>query len=530
MHYEQFAALALARWQAFRNSLRVTRSRYEAAARVIVVVLGVLAALLIGLSMGGMTYAALARGRPAGLGLITWTLFNLWQFGSLVTEGSSPAVRFNQIARYPISFRFYYWLNTFYGLLDPVALLSLVGMLACWVAVVFARPGWADRTALLLAAFALVNLFFNRVLFSFLERVMSTRKGRERLMLAVLVFAGVSQFAVYVLLPSKSETMQQLMPLARGLHAITPPGLVAHGIMGSGSARAALALAGYAALAALLLRRQLWRNYRGEIRGEDFQAAAEVQVRPGWQFPLLGQPAAAILEKELRYTLRDARTIMAFLSAPAMALLVMISSEFSTKVMSEVAGGSSVKVFAGSMGYAVLALGALSYNTFSYESHGFRFWQMAPVDFRSIFAVKNGILAALLAANYVILALMLNSAVGLGQWDLLLVAIGSVYAILAVIAWGNVVSVRYPMRVEYGTLSTRQTSSVAVLATLFTQLFVLVSVAVLFYAGARLNVWWVPHLGLVLLAMVAYVFYRWSLDNASRYAAARGDEIATRVA
>ena len=55
-------------------------------------------------------------------------------------------------------------------------------------------------------------------------------------------------------------------------------------------------------------------------------AGGAVQVKPGWALPLSDDAFAAAFEKEFRYAVRDARTLLSFAMAPVGAALYLALS------------------------------------------------------------------------------------------------------------------------------------------------------------------------------------------------------------
>src|SRR3954451_17852199 len=103
---DQFSVLALARWQAFRNSLRRKQKQYE----LIFTAMYWLGGLGLLLGGGALFFAATFFLLPKStvvLGAAFWVLFLIWQLVPVVLEGQSPAVDFREIARYPITFKLY---------------------------------------------------------------------------------------------------------------------------------------------------------------------------------------------------------------------------------------------------------------------------------------------------------------------------------------------------------------------------------------------------------------------------------------
>jgi len=528
-HSSLITLLAEVRWQAFRNSLRSKRKKFELAAQILKGFIGAAIVLAVGAKVGLQAYAFFQKGRP---GLVPGLLevFAVWQLGPLVVEAASPALNFRQIARFPISFRLYCLLNTAYGLLDPAALACLVWLACVWGGIWAACPEAAGPAAVLFAAFALVNLLFNRVLFGYFERLLSTRRGRERFAAATLVFVLLVQAGALGLVRLGKAQLQELGLALAQIHRFLPTGLVSDGVQGSWPeiALPLLLLGAYAGAAAFFLRRQLWRNYQGEVDSEVVVARGAVQVQPGWRLPLLGDATSAMLEKELRYALRDPRTLLAFLVAPLLAGMGVFSSEVMSRMLTELRFRTEL-LYIGLAGYVVMSLGTLAYNSFCYDARGFDRWLLAPLRPENVFLAKNAALGLLLAADFAIVTLLLLAGPGISLRAFLMVAAGFIYASLALLGAGNLISAWYPMGRAYGELSTKKVSHVAVFVIVVGQMAILGSLWMMFQLASWWRMPWLPMPGFLVLILGALCFYLFSLDAASKYLWDHSDEIAAEL-
>ena len=190
---QPFHSLVVAAWRLFVNSLRRPNRGAELGFQALWAILGSgLVLLLCGTFFAG-TYGLIHMGRPDLLDLLLLALFFIWQLAPILFEGYSPGLNFREVARYPISFRIYFLLNLAYGLSDPAALACLFWLFSIWLAVLIARPDLAIAAALAFLLFALFNLLCNRILVGLFERFQSTRKGRERMVLVLLVFLLLPQ-------------------------------------------------------------------------------------------------------------------------------------------------------------------------------------------------------------------------------------------------------------------------------------------------------------------------------------------------
>jgi hypothetical protein len=525
------------RWQIFRNSLRVKGQKLELAAQIVTAVLGSVIGLGLGLTQGAAAYLLLLKGKTFIVPLLLEFIFFGWLLGPVLLEGSSPALNFREIARYPVSFRLYYALYAAYGLLDPWALLCLLWLGCIWLGIAVARPAWAIPAAFWLLAFAAVNLLFNRVLFGFLERVMSTRRGRERILAVGLLFFLLGNVGLYMVLPRLRKSLLHTSGEALvSIHQALPPGLVSRGIQAESWVDITIALAGlmgYAGAAAGFLRRQLWGNYRGELFSETPAKRWTVQMQPGWRLPFLDDASSAIFEKELRYALRNPLYLINSVVAPLLALIVASTSTIHDEALRKVFERAIFvnPAFAYPMlaGCVLLALGSQAYSCFSFDSRGFYCWLMSPIDLRRVILAKNLALGCLLALSFAAVTLLLSLARIPSLWQVVMVTAGLTFAALAMIGAGNLFSVWYPTAIEYGRISAKKVSHRALLLSVPIQAGIGGSLVLVFYGAHRWHLDWLPLVAFPLLLLVALRFYLFSLQAASKYAGLHSEEIAAQL-
>jgi hypothetical protein len=527
----QFWLLAQVRWQILRNSLRVKGKKLELAGKIFVVALGAVIGLALGALQGGVAYVVLTKGKTHQTRIIPILLeiiFGAWMVGPVLIEGTSPSLDFREIARYPVSFRLYYLLNLAYGLLDPWALLCLVWLSCIWLGVATARPDLAMPAALWFLIFAALNLLFNRALFGVLERVVNSRRGQEAILAVVLILMVSLQVVTFTVLPRWRKlvvpAMEKAVPF---IHHALPAGFVCRGLLGvnwTDSLIALSALMGYGLLAALVLWRQSWRTYLGEVSSEAPRARAAVQMQPAWNLPWLDGLTAAIVEKELRYARRDSRAWMSCLGAPLMAFMFATGYDF----MRETAPGLNVgmsTVYTMLTGLLLIGFAQQIYNFFSYDARGFQFWLMAPANFQRVLVGKNVAAGLLIAASYAVSTAFLVAKGGISFMRFLGVTGGLIFGALAMFAAGNIFSVRFPTKFEFGRISNAKPSVVSVLLGLVIQCSIMGSLVLLFYLTHRLRTDLLPVVALPLMILLALKVYFFSLQAASKYVQFHSEDI-----
>lgn len=527
-----FRLLAEIRWQVFRNSLRLKGKIGDLIAKIVLVIVSGVVALTLGISFAVAGYTGLHSGKPNLILLMLWIVCGCWQVLPVVLEGASPGVNFQEVARYPIRFRLFYLVHTAYGLIDPTALLCLTWLGCLGAGMAWARPDWLGYIAALLAAFALVNLMVNRVVFDAVDRILSTRKGKERFLLAVTLLSIAGQFLFYtVVAPNPAPWAKAIKTYLAPLHSLTPPGL-AHGfVLDRKPATFLLGMAGMlaeAGIAALILRWFLWRKYRGEVYSEGVVRRTAVQVRPGWILPGLPRTLIPIVEKETRYLIGNAVSVLNFFMVSLMALLFAVSSKFS-EIMKTGLSIDQASLYPGLAGFAVLTVGGYAYNSFCHESRGFDRWVLAPTSFRNVIAGKNMVLGAILLANLVVITLVFSIRPGLSWLRVVTVVTGFLYAALTTLGAGNLFAVWSPAGIDYGGLRSRNVSGMAVLGAVTTQFSILGSLGAVMWASTRWGSDWLPVYCFAALAFAALAFYVFSVGYTARYATAHSDVMASRL-
>lgn len=503
------------------NSLR-NRSRESELA------LGVIGFALLGLFVFGCgigfffgAMAGVQAGEVWVLGMLLWVVFIIWQLTPILFEGYSPGLNFREIARYPVPFRVYYLLNLGYGLIDPAALTGLLWLAAVWMGITVARPPWTLFAAIGLLAFALLNLFCNRILVGLLDRFQSSRKGRERIVVFLLVLMLAPQ-VIQVLaynwrrvagaIPSRT-----LLGFFAPVNHVLPPALVADFISSHGISRLLplLLLAVYGALLALLLQSQAKKIYFGEIYSESHVAGAQLKVRPGWKIPGVDDTLVAIAEKELRYVRQNSRLLVQLLYPFIIFPLLFLgrgpaAAFFHTK-----------SAAAGPLGFLaaflLLSVGNLGYNIFGMDQEGFGRWLLSPIPLEKVIAAKNIAHATLFLGMYLLVAAF---SVALSRISLLSVGtitIGFLGLLIVQFCAGNMISAHWPRKVDLTRMSSRTTSNAAGFASLLVTLPSALLVGGVILLGAYSGLPWLPLVAALVFLLVALRFYFYFLGRVSSY-------------
>jgi len=503
----QIRLLALARWQMFVNALSNRKSKWQdVVGKVVISLFGVVVALGFAFGLGAMIYEGFRAGRHSLLGIALGIVFWMWQGLPVVTAAAS--MDFQEIARYPISFRRFCLLELSVGLIDPVAATCILWLTACWIGVLFGRPSLAPRAGVMILALGCVTLLINRLILDHLQRVLNTRKGRARFFGALMALSFAYQVFVFSGNRSGEKILRAFQSLSK-VAAYFPSGFASEGVSGS-LVRGLAGLAGYAVVAAWPLLRLYRRKYQGEVYSDGRSKVTVKSMSAGWAVPGLSTAGAAMFEKEVRYVFGVPMGFMSFIFGPIAALVTSLGFRSPT---------SSDLVFPMIAGWVILAVGSRGYNIFSLDSWGFGRYLLAPVTLREVIVSKNLLTAAMMVSNFLGALIVLCFMRPVPGPLFLSVLAGYTAAALSSLAMGNYFSVHFPFSVDPDRMRAKNTSGAAGLGIMLFQFAIAGILGGIFY-------WKLPALPIFAgLSVVAAWFYWVSLNSSARWAESHSEEI-----
>jgi ABC-2 type transport system permease protein len=430
---QHFATVAWLRWRIFVNTLRGKGAAGELVAKILSYPL--LALMIFGPAVGAGigSWYFVSQGKVRLLALVYWIVFGLWQLIGMNTSATGPSFDLAMLIRFPLRYRDYFLIRLSFGLLEPPTLAGIACLIASTIGIAIANVGLLPWAALLLAVYAACNVFFSRMIYSWLERWLAQRRARELVTgIFIAISIGIQFIAQYAERLAHSSHAAAHNPwLTTTVHILLavnwllPPGLTAASIahFDSGDllvATAALAgLLAYTAAFVLVLHLRLHAQFRGEdlseapAQNKPKRAAAKVRAAsaagaetnaPAGAGLLAFLPAtvAACLIKEVRYLLR---------SGPKLYVLVMpVFIVFLFSVRSSGAnytgmGGHRLQgiLFAYGCAYMQLIFVALIYNSLGSDGAGVQFYFLAPLRMRDAMLAKNLLVFAIFAMEAVLI-------------------------------------------------------------------------------------------------------------------------------
>lgn len=518
------------RWRLLRNSLRRKNSRLDLLG---LIVSGLLSSLfVVGLCFAfyAGAYTFVSEGRPGWVALLFWGIFLWWQLFPVLAAGFGTGFEFRNLLRFPLSLSAFYLIGLAYGLADFGSIAAVFWLLSMTIGAAVVEPGVLPAMLLIVALFLLMNVTLERLIGSWLERLLARRRARE-LFFALFILSMVSLQFIAPALERYGNAAQpwvlRLLPYVSPL----PASLAGRSISAAVDGDFGGILAGAAGLAfyLLLFSALLWRRFAAQYRGEELSeaeasAGSAVLTKSMEQtdqleaLRLLSPQVAAVLRKEFRYLTRNGFAFLMLLMPPL--LVVLFSLQFAGSRTAAASRGTSPDFFfPGMMAYLILILMAPAYNCFAYEGCGIQSYYMAPVRFREVFLGKNLMLVSVLTLEIALSLLVLAFRVGLPSASVFVSTLAAiVFAVTGQLSIANWSSLSFPRKLEFGQMRGQRQSGMAVLLAFGVQ-FVLGGIsALILFTGRWTGNPWLPAEAFAGLAAAALGGYLASLDALSELA------------
>jgi ABC-2 type transport system permease protein len=532
-----FATIAWLRWRIFVNSLRGKGATGELVVKIISYPF--LALIILGPSVGAGigSYYLVSKDMVSLLAIPLWIIFALWQFIAVNTSTTAPSFDLSSLIRFPIRYRDYLLIRLSFGLLDPPTLAGLACLFAMSVGITIAAPELLPWAAFGLVIYAVCNILFSRMVYSWMERWLAQRRTRELLTGVILAASLGAQFvAQYAqrLGTGKHHTPSNplLLKAAHILVSINwllPPGLTAASIdhFHRGVLPVAVAALGglilYTTAFLLILHLRLYAEYRGENLSEAPAAsakakptsakqsrtsAASVEPRTAGSLAFLPATVAACLIKEIRYLLR---------SGPKLYVLIMpvfIVFLFSMRTSGlNYAGlgrhGLEGMLFTYGCAYTQLIFVGLIYNSMGGDGAGVQFYYIAPARMRDVMLAKNLLIFVIFAIEAVLVYIVSALVSSAAPVDLTAATLAwSLFTLLLSMSIGNVRSITSPKAMDPAKVRSQNVNG---LSSLISLVVVAASVGLgtlVFFLCRYLHTgYWIAVAIFSVLAALAFVLY-----------------------
>jgi len=514
---EQIKLLAGLRWRILRNGLRRKNNRWDLIGMVWV---GLFSGLIVvGLALAFYTgsYEFIARGRAGWMALLYWAIFVWWQIFPLFLAGFGSNFEFATLLRFPLSLRAFYLLGLGYGLVDFGAVSSILWILAMLVGAASARTDVVPAMCIVSVLFVLVNVTIERLVGSWLEKILAKRRWRE-IFLGLFILSMVS-------LNFLSPLMQQYGRSARPrILEILPyiswlPGSLAGNAVGAAAIRnnrGVLSATAGLLVWLVVMSGLLWQRFEAQYRGEETSEAPapkaakkrdKRQASTGELPRFVSPQVLSVALKEFRYLTRNGFAFLTLVLPPIMVMF--FTMQFGRGSMLKEHALKPEVFFPGMMAYLILILLSPAYNAFAYEGKGIQAYFMAPVRFQDVLLGKNLFLVALVAFELVLALVLLTWRVGWPGMPMFAATVmAGAFAVAGQLTIANWSSLSFPKKMEIGKMKGQRNSGVAVW-TAFGVQFVLGAICgLILMAGKWFGNVWIPVVafgGLTAAAVGGYI-------------------------
>jgi hypothetical protein len=521
--WEQIRLVAGLRWQILANNLRKKHNQWDLIGMIFAGIFGGLFVIGLCVAFYFGAYTFLSGGHEAWIALLFWGIFLFWQFFPIFTAGFGVGFEFRTLLRFPLSLRAFYVIGLAYGLADFAAIASLCWLTAMILGATVANASVLPAMLVVAALFVLMNITLERMIGSWLERILARRRTRE-MFFALFIFFVVSVQFINPLVQRYGRTAQpwvrQLLPFL----SVFPPSLAGRAITGAAQNHFADTLLGVAGISAYMLvfSLLLWLRFATQYRGEELSesaAPARAVVRPVSRaaeqsdaLRLLTPQVAAVLRKEFRYLTRNSFAFFLLIMPPVFVLL--FTTQFAGRHPTVMKHPISTEFFfPGMMAYLLLILMSPAYNSFAYDGKGIQTFFTAPMSFREVFLGKNLLQVGMLVFELTLSMVAFSYLVGLPSLPLLVATLAAIlFNVAGQLTIANWSSLCFPRRLNFGQMRGQRQSGMAVLVSFGTQILLGgISAPILFmsrWTGDK----WLPAEVFAFLAAAAIAGYSSSLE------------------
>jgi len=473
----QLGTLIWLKWRLLRNSLRSSKAVVNRVASILGMVIALTFALLIALVLGVIAYTLT---QPEGLGsafhrtatrdvpenlsteFIFFSIFGVVYLMSATVPlslGGSKQFEAGKLLLYPITLRKLFVVDFISEFTTLHSVFLVPAVLALCTG---AGLGSGKLSVTLIAAIPIVltGVALSKWLSTIIGSLLRRKRARGETVAAMLgVLLGLSAAVAGQLIPILFKHADSLRSLRW-----TPPGAAAYLLVSDPASDSVTYLAAFLTLSAyaiVLIVATYWIVRRAALGIEGRRKpkvvieSGETAVYSGWQFPVLSSDLSAVVEKELRYLMRNAQVrMMALMPLLVIFIRIVNSQRFSTTrrgVSHTFSMYGSGLLLLGGVLYVFIILAGLSCNLFAFEEGGMRALILSPIDRRKILLGKN-IVLTFLALLFVSVLLILNTIIfrDLTVGSLLFLVLSFVIFAALSSTVGNWVSIRFPKRMRYG--------------------------------------------------------------------------------
>jgi ABC-2 type transport system permease protein len=557
----QLLAVAWLRWRIFVNGM--FRKRPKGSRQVVglvfvtllrLIVWPMLALIVVGPvgACGYLAWLAISEANPQSLAPLLLSIAVFWQFISingLSIAATIPSFDPASLVRFPLRFGRYFVLRSLLGLMTPSTIVGCLAVLAVAVGIGLADASLALPALVVMAVYALMNIYLTRMIGAWMDRWLANRRFREIFGMFMALFAVSIQFLNLHRTSVRgtgvrSSWMINLLHSSGSYLYWLPSGFAAQAILLVKHPVAAVAqFAGllgstalFAAVFAIRLHKQFLGEYlsEGAARSAPARSASRVKAQttqtaltaPAISGAVVSPIVAACLRKEW-FTLRGNGTQLIGLLTPLMFVVIFGMNRSFSSVASKYFLPSAIA-------YVLIAALSSLYNIFGVDGRGVQLYLLAPIRIFDVVLAKNLLSLAIIVAQvgiaWIIICVMARAPVPVLVQ--IATALWTVFVVAMNLAIGTLRSIQAPRHFVPGqgrqlrVNPTNRTSAWLVLAVLFGSMLLQIPVAI---ASTYFKLPWLPVWVFAPLAVAAVFAYALVLRSAERLILAARDVFAEEL-
>jgi len=533
----QLLTLIWLKWSLFRNSLRSAKAVANRIATVFGMLAALALALLVALGLGVGAYLLtspdtdFARMQSQGgsgttvpsaefiFFSILALCYLLWSTLPL-SIGSSRQFDPGNLLLYPVSLRKLFALDFISEVASLQSVFAIPAILSIGIGAGLAQGHLGGGLLIALVA-ALFGLALSKWISISVGSLIRKKRSRGETLLALVgVVAGLGGALFGQIAPVLFRHAESITALRW-----TPPGAIAyaltHGLRGGNALGYTLALFAISAYTATLIAIAYWLSHRAILGGgrpsrvRVKSAVVDSGSYTGWEIPLLTPALSAVVEKELRYLLRNAQ-VRTLTLAPLILLVVRFMNRRrfgqSTAFGSEFSKyGEGLMATVGVL-YVFLILSGLFGNQFALDHAGMRTLVLSPVDRKNILLGKNiamSTLALVFSGGLLLINELIFRDISLSAFLFTLLSFSIFIPLMSVV--GNSLSIRFPKRMRFG--KRLNSSGVAGLLMIPTIIALTLAPLAATAAGYVAQSLLIEYVTLAVLAALSITFYLFVIDS-----------------
>lgn len=521
--WEQIRLVAGLRRRILINNLRRKNNQWDLVGMVLLGIFGAFLVIGVAIAVSFGAYSFISSGRENWIALLFWGIFLFWQLFPVFTAGFGAGFEFRTLLRFPFNLRAFYIIGLAYGIADFAALAGISWLLALTIGATVANHGLFPTLLIICGLFLFMNLTLERLVGSWLERILARRRTRE-IFFALFILLIVSVQLINPVLQRYGHAAQPWVRQVLPYLSVFPPSLAGRAVAGASRIHSFDALLGEAGVLLYLLvfSAFLWMRFAAEYRGEELSetaAPARAVVRPVSRVAersdalrLLGPQVAAVLRKEFRYLTRNSFAF--FLLIMPLVMVLVFGTQFGGTHHTAIKHPPPIDLFfPGMMGYLILILMSPAYNCFAFDGKGIQTYFISPVSFRQIFLGKNLVQAVICLFELALSMAAFIYVVGRPSLPVLIATFAAIiFAIAGQLTIANWSSLNFPRKLNFGQMRGQRQSGMAALVSIGSQVLMAgISTPILFLSRWTGNPW-LPVEVFAFLAAAAVVGYTSSLD------------------